>query len=48
MNEKNMVFISITIFDKIGAFESYDFSNLEISTPIAPQEFEKNYKDYTF
>jgi hypothetical protein len=48
ISEKNMLPISITIFDDIGVFESYDFSNLEINTPIAPKEFEKNYKDYTF
>jgi outer membrane lipoprotein-sorting protein len=36
------------IFDDKGLFETYEYYNLKVNTPILPEEFTKNYKDYHF
>lgn len=48
IDEKSMLPISITIFDEVGVFEMYEYSNLEINKPIPAAEFERNFKGYTF
>jgi hypothetical protein len=48
VDEKSMLPVSITIFDEVGVFESYEYTNLEINKPIPPAEFERNYKGYGF
>lgn len=36
------------VFDDKGLFETYEYYNLQVNTPIAPEEFTKEYKDYNF
>lgn len=36
------------VFDDKGLFETYEYYNLQVNTPIAPEEFTKDYKDYNF
>ena len=36
------------VFDDKGLFETYEYYNLKVNTPIAPEEFTKEYKDYNF
>jgi hypothetical protein len=36
------------VFDDKGLFETYEYHNLQVNPPIAPEEFTKNYKDYNF
>ncbi|MGB3947679.1 MAG: DUF1571 domain-containing protein [Bacteroidia bacterium] len=36
------------IFDDKGLFETYEYYNLKVNTPILPEEFTKDYKDYKF
>ncbi len=48
VDEKTMLPISISIYDDMGLFESYDFSDLEVNKPIPAIEFNRTYKDYTF
>lgn len=48
VDEKTMLPISISIYDEVGLFESYDFSDLEVNKPIPAIEFTRNYKDYGF
>lgn len=36
------------IFDDKGLFETYEYYNLKVNTPILPEEFTKDYKDYHF
>ncbi len=48
IDEKSMLPISITIFDEVGVFENYEYSNLEINKPIPAAEFERNFKGYSF
>ncbi len=40
--------VNNTVFDNKGLFETYEYSNLQVNEPIAPEEFTKNYKDYNF
>ena len=36
------------IFDDKGLFETYEYYNLKVNTPILAEEFTKEYKDYKF
>ena len=36
------------VFDDKGLYETYEYHNLQVNQPIAPEEFTKNYKDYNF
>lgn len=36
------------VFDDKGVYETYEYYNLKVNTPIAPEEFTKDYKDYQF
>lgn len=40
--------VSNKVFDDQGLFETYEYHNLQINTPILPEEFTKDYKDYNF
>ena len=40
--------LSNKIFDDQGLFEIYEYVNLQVNIPIAPEEFTKEYKDYNF
>ena len=48
LDEKTMLPISISIFDEIGLFETYDYSNIILNKPFADNEFSKEFKDYHF
>jgi hypothetical protein len=48
VDEITMLPISISIYDEVGLFESYDFSDLEVNKPIPAIEFTRNYKAYGF
>ncbi len=48
IDEKTMLPVSISIYDEVGLFESYDYFNLEVNKPIPDIEFQKNYKGYGF
>ncbi|MFY9310141.1 MAG: DUF1571 domain-containing protein [Bacteroidia bacterium] len=36
------------VFDDKGLYETYEYYNLKVNTPIAPEEFTRDYKDYQF
>ena len=48
VDEKTMLPISVSIYDEVGLFESYDFYNLEVNKPIPATEFKKDFKGYGF
>jgi len=48
VDEKSMLPISVSIYDEIGLFETYDFFNLEINKPIPAAEFNRDFKGYGF
>jgi hypothetical protein len=48
IDKEYMLPISQKIFDDKGLFEVYEFYNLQVNSPIAPEEFTENYKDYHF
>ena len=40
--------INNKVFDDKGLFETYEYYNLQVNSPIAADEFAKEYKDYNF
>jgi hypothetical protein len=48
LDEKTMLPVTMTVFDDVGLFESYEFLNVVINKPIDPKEFTKEYKGYGF
>ena len=48
VDKKTMLPISNRMIDDKGVFEAYQYIDLKINTPIAPEEFTKDYKDYKF
>ncbi len=48
IDKELMLPISEKIYDDKGLFETYEFNNLQVNTPIAAEEFTENYKDYHF
>lgn len=48
VDEKTMLPISVSIYDEVGLFETYDFFNLEINKPIPATEFKRDFKGYGF
>jgi LysM repeat protein len=48
IEEKMMLPVSLSLYDDIGLFESYDFSAIEVNKGISEKEFRKDYKDYGF
>lgn len=48
VDEKTMLPISVSIYDEVGLFESYDFFNLEVNKPIPAAEFKRDFNGYGF
>lgn len=48
VDEKTMLPISVSIFDEIGLFESYDYFDIELNKPIPANEFKRDFKGYGF
>ena len=48
IEEKTMLPISVSIYDEVGLFESYDYFDVELNKPIPSDEFHKNFKGYKF
>ena len=48
IEEKTMLPISVSIYDEIGLFESYDYYDVELNKPIPANEFHKDFKGYKF
>ena len=48
IDKELMLPVSNQVFDDQGLFETYQYNNLKINTPILPEEFTKGYKEYNF
>jgi outer membrane lipoprotein-sorting protein len=48
IDKELMLPVSNQVFDDQGLFETYEYIDLRVNTPIAPEEFKKDYKDYNF
>ncbi len=48
IEEKSMLPVNISIFDEVGIFENYSYSELILNKPFEENEFDKNYKGYGF
>ncbi|MBA3972104.1 MAG: DUF1571 domain-containing protein [Bacteroidetes bacterium] len=40
--------VSNKVFDDMGLFETYEYSDMKVNTPIPAEEFTKGYKGYNF
>lgn len=48
IDKESLLPVSNKVFDDQGLFETYEYQDLQVNTPIAPEEFTKDYKDYNF
>lgn len=48
IDKELMLPVNNKVFDDKGVFETYEYHDLQVNTPIAPEEFTKDYKDYNF
>lgn len=48
IEEKRLLPVSVSLYDDLGLFESYEFPSIVVNKPIADEEFKKDYKDYDF
>ena len=48
LDEKTMLPVSVSIYDDIGLFENYEYTNIILNKYIDEKEFTKGYKDYGF
>ena len=48
IDEKTMLPVSVSIFDEVGLFESYDYYDVELNKHIPDNEFQKDFKGYKF
>jgi len=48
LDEKMMLPVSLSLYDDVGLFESYDYTEIEVNKPFQSNEFEKEFKDYDF
>ena len=48
IEEKSMLPVNVSIFDEIGIFESYSYTEMIINKPFEENEFNKDFKGYGF
>ena len=48
IDEKTMLPVSVSLYDEVGLFETYDYMNVEVNKTIPATEFTKTYKGYGF
>lgn len=48
IDEKSMLPVSMSIYDEVGLFENYEYSDIELHKKIPDEEFERNFKGYGF
>ncbi len=48
IDEKTMIPVGVSIYDDIGLFENYEYSNIKINQPFDEKEFTKEFKGYGF
>jgi len=48
IDKETLLPINNKVFDDKGLYETYEYHNMEVNAPIAPEEFTKSYKGYHF
>jgi hypothetical protein len=48
LDEKTMLPVSVSIYDEVGLFENYEYTNTKVNRPFDEKEFTKDYKEYGF
>lgn len=48
LDEKTCLPVSISLYDDVGLFENYEFTDIQVNKLIGDEEFSKEYKDYHF
>ncbi|PBQ31451.1 hypothetical protein CNR22_06635 [Sphingobacteriaceae bacterium] len=48
IDDRLMLPVALSLYDDIGLFENYEYTNIEINKGFKPDEFSKDFKDYGF
>ena len=48
IDKEYMLPVSNNVYDDLGLYETYEYSDIKINSTITPEEFTKTYKDYHF
>ncbi len=48
IDDKLLLPVALSLYDDMGLFESYEYTNIEINKPFKANEFSKSNKDYGF
>lgn len=48
IDDRLMLPVALSLYDDIGIFESYEYTNIEINKGFKPNEFSKDFKEYGF
>jgi hypothetical protein len=48
IDDKLLLPVSLSLYDDIGLFESYEYTHIEINKPFQPGEFSKDFSEYGF
>jgi outer membrane lipoprotein-sorting protein len=48
IDKELMLPVNNKVYDDVGVFETYEYHDLKVNDPIAPEEFTKGYKGYNF
>lgn len=48
LEEKMMLPVSLSLYDDMGLFESYDYTHIELNKPFLPKEFDRDFEAYDF
>ncbi len=48
IDDRHLVPVSVSLYDDLGLFESYEYPHIEINPPLKDEEFSKENKTYSF
>ncbi|MCK6649188.1 MAG: DUF1571 domain-containing protein, partial [Bacteroidia bacterium] len=48
VDKEHLLPVNNKVFDEKGLFETYEYFDLKVNPPIAPEEFTKDFKGYNF
>lgn len=48
IDDRLLLPVALSLYDDVGLFESYEYTEIEINKPFKPGEFDKSYKEYGF
>jgi hypothetical protein len=48
IDDQLLIPVSLSIYDDVGLYESYEYSDIKINIPFKPGEFTKDFSGYGF